>query len=305
VPRWLEAHGIALDVDEEDTGIVYLSRFYKLHDDADLPDTTGPIGGDLGYLKYGVFLGDNRTYSVTLALRTGDDELRALVLDPDTFDKAARTLPATATWTEADRATAITPVEAMGGLVNRRVRYTDAYGTPFVLGLHAVGDAHTCTNPLYGRGCSLAMVQADLLAQAMTAHANDALARGRMYEAACASEVLPWYRASVQQDRVNREQAEREKAIAAGTLDPDGASGDPAQFAQDVMRQGLMPAVRSDPEVFRSFIRTFNLLTTPDAMLTDAAVFGQILSAYQDRDNRPPEPVLGPPRREMLVALSP
>ena len=185
----------------------------------------------------------------------------------------------------------------MGGLVNRRVRYTDADGTPFVLGLHAVGDAHTCTNPLYGRGCSLAMVQADLLAQAMTAHPDDALERGRMYEAACTSEVLPWYRASVQQDRVNREQAEREKAIAAGTLDPDDASGDPAQFAQDVMRQGLMPAVRTDPAVFRAFIRTFNLLTTPDAMLTDAEVFGRVLEAYQDRDNRPPEPVARPPTR--------
>jgi 2-polyprenyl-6-methoxyphenol hydroxylase-like FAD-dependent oxidoreductase len=275
-----------------------------LRDDAELPETTGPIGGDLGYLKYGIFLGDNRTYSVTLAVRTDDNELRAMLLDPDTFDHAARTLPATATWTEADRATAITPVEVMGGLVNRRVRYTDDEGTPIVLGLHAVGDAHTCTNPLYGRGCSLAMVQADLLARATNAHPDDALERGRMYEAACASEVLPWYRASVQQDRANREQAQREKAIAAGTLDPGDASNDPAQVAQDVMRQGLMPAVRTDPQVFRAFIRTFNLLTTPDAMLTDAEVFGRILEAYQDRDNRPPEPVLGPSRQEMLLELS-
>ena len=35
-----------------------------------------------------------------------------------------------------------------------------------VLGLHAVGDSHTCTNPLYGRGCSLALVQALRLADA-------------------------------------------------------------------------------------------------------------------------------------------
>jgi 2-polyprenyl-6-methoxyphenol hydroxylase-like FAD-dependent oxidoreductase len=304
LPRWLDARGVTLDADEEDTGILYLSRFYRLRDDAELPETTGPIGGDLGYLKYGIFLGDNRTYSVTLAVRTDDNELRAMLLDPDTFDHAARTLPATATWTEADRATAITPVEVMGGLVNRRVRYTDDEGTPIVLGLHAVGDAHTCTNPLYGRGCSLAMVQADLLARATNAHPDDALERGRMYEAACASEVLPWYRASVQQDRANREQAQREKAIAAGTLDPGDASNDPAQVAQDVMRQGLMPAVRTDPQVFRAFIRTFNLLTTPDAMLTDAEVFGRILEAYQDRDNRPPEPVLGPSRQEMLLELS-
>ncbi len=294
VPRWFGDLGLDLAVDEEDTGIVYLSRFYRLHNDAELPEASGPIGGDLGYLKYGVFQGDNRTFSVTLAVRTGDHELRSMLLDPVTFDRAARALPATATWAEAERADAITPVEVMGGLVNRRTRFTDDEGNPFVLGMHAVGDAHTCTNPLYGRGCSLAMVQADLLAHAMRAHPDDALERARSYEAACDREILPWYRAAVHQDRLNREQAERER---------QGATSDPAQFAQDVMRDGLMPAVRTDPEVFRAFIRTFNLLTTPDAMLTDADVFGRVLAAYQDRDNRPPEPVLGPPREEMLAAL--
>ena len=176
---------------------------------------------------------------------------------------------------------------------------------PSCLGLHAVGDAHTCTNPLYGRGCSLAMVQADLLAEAVRTHPDDALERARVYEASCDREVLPWYHPSVHQDRANRDQAEREKAIAAGTIDPDAPNTDPAQFAQDVMREGLMPAVRTDPDVFRAFIRAFNLLTTPDAMLTDAVVFGRVLEAYQDRENRPPEPVLGPPRREMLAALAP
>jgi 2-polyprenyl-6-methoxyphenol hydroxylase-like FAD-dependent oxidoreductase len=297
VPRWLDAHGVELASEEEDTGIVYLSRFYELHADADLPETNGPIGGDLGYLKYGVFLGDNRTYSVTLAVQNDDDELRRMLLDPDTFDRAARTLPATAVWAEAGRADAITPVEVMGGLLNRRVRYVDEEGEPLVLGLHAVGDAHTCTNPLYGRGCSLAMVQADLLAIATREHGDDAVARARAYEAACAREVLPWYRASVHQDRLNRERAARE---ASGEEAP---TDDPAEFAQQVMRDGLMPAVRTDPEVFRAFIRTFNLLTTPDAMLTDGEVFGRVLAAFQDRDNRPPEPVLGPPRTEMLEAL--
>jgi 2-polyprenyl-6-methoxyphenol hydroxylase-like FAD-dependent oxidoreductase len=295
VPRWFRELGVDLTVDEEDTGIVYLSRFYRLYPDAELPETTGPIGGDLGYLKYGVFLGDNRTYSVTLAVRTGDDELRSMLLDPVTFDRAARTLPATATWAEAERADAITPVEVMGGLVNRRTRFTDGEGDPLVHGLHAVGDAHTCTNPLYGRGCSLAMVQADLLADAILDHPVDPLERARRYEASCDRDILPWYRAAVHQDRLDRERADREAA---------DASSDPAQFAQDVLREGLMPAVRTDPEVFRAFVRTFNLLTTPDAMMTDPDVFGRVLAAYQDRANRPPEPPLGPPRAEMLEALA-
>jgi flavin-dependent dehydrogenase len=73
----------------------------------------------------------------------------------------------------------------MTGLLNRIRTFTRADGTPSVLGFHAVGDAHTCTNPLYGRGCSLAMVQAVLLADATAAHPNDAQARALAYEAAC------------------------------------------------------------------------------------------------------------------------
>jgi 2-polyprenyl-6-methoxyphenol hydroxylase-like FAD-dependent oxidoreductase len=306
VPRWLDAIGVNLDETHEDTGIVYLSRFYRLADDAEFPDAAGPIGGDLGYLKYGVFQGDNRTFSVTLAVRTHDDELRARLLHPDTFDLAATNLAATSAWVDPARASAITEVHVMGGLLNRHIRFTDDSGEPLVHGLHAVGDAHTCTNPLYGRGCSLAMVQAHLLAEAARAHPTDAAARGRVYEAASAEVVEPWYRAAVNQDRMARAQAARE--AAAETAPDSSASGeagdDPGAFMREVLRDGLLPAVRTDPTVFRAFIRTFNLLVEPDAMLTDQAVFAKVLEVYQDRDSRPPEPVLGPPRSEMLAALS-
>ena len=69
----------------DDTGIVYYSRFYRLRDGAEYPERTGPIGGDLGYLKYGVFVGDNGTFSVTLATPTDDDVLRLLheLIGPD------------------------------------------------------------------------------------------------------------------------------------------------------------------------------------------------------------------------------
>ena len=83
----------------------------------------------------------------------------------------------------------------------------------------------------------------------------------------------------------------------------DAAGDDPAAFMQEVMREGLLPAVRSDAWVFRSFIPAFNLLDPPDAMLTDADVFTKVLTAYQDREHRPPQPSLGPPRVDMLAIL--
>ena len=90
VPRLLGQIGAEVTGDSEDIGIVYLSRFYRLAPGAEAPASEGPIGGDLGYLKYAVFLGDNRTFSVTLAVPTDDDELRSLLLDPPTFDRAGR-----------------------------------------------------------------------------------------------------------------------------------------------------------------------------------------------------------------------
>jgi 2-polyprenyl-6-methoxyphenol hydroxylase-like FAD-dependent oxidoreductase len=309
IPRWLGAIGVEVDEVDEDTGIVYLSRFYRLAEGAEFPHAAGPIGGDLGYLKYGVFQGDNRTFSITLAVRTHDDELRGLLLDPEGFGRAAQALPATTEWVASARAAPITPVHVMGGLLNRHIDFVDDSGEPRVLGFHAVGDAHTCTNPLYGRGCSLAMVQAHLLAQAAVDHPADAAARGRRYEAACAQIVTPWYRAAVDQDRMARRQAEHEAAQAtrrsASDGDDDGEAGDdPGAFVREVLRDGLLPAVRTDATVFRSFIRTFNLLVPPDSMLTDPDVFGRVLAVYQDRDNRPAEPRLGPPRREMLAELT-
>jgi 2-polyprenyl-6-methoxyphenol hydroxylase-like FAD-dependent oxidoreductase len=319
VPRWLSDVGIELDIREEDTGIVYLSRFYKLHEGVEPPVSEGPIGGDLGYLKYAVFAGDNHTHSVTFAVRTDDADMRSRLLDPDTFDRAARVLPATSAWVQPERAEAITPVHVMGGLLNRRIRYADPDGTPRILGLHAVGDAHTCTNPLYGRGCSLAMVQAGLLADALRAEPLDADARARAFEAASAREIEPWYKASVAQDRAARKRAAEEKAAARSETDPpltiDAAPTDVAEFggdpdvesqpdfAAELLRDGLLPAVGIDAVVFRAFIRSFNLLSSPDELMNDADVIGRVLTVFQDRDNRPPPPPLGPPRAEMLEQL--
>ena len=167
VADWLAEIG-ARPVTEtvEDTGIVYASRFYRLLPDAEVPPRTGPIGGDLGYVKYGTFVGDNRTFSITLAVPTGDDELRRRLADPVAFDAAARSLPATAPWLDG-RAEPITPeVHMMAGLLNKWSDYV-VDGEPAAIGLVPVGDAVLCTNPLYGRGCSTAYWSAQLLAQAI------------------------------------------------------------------------------------------------------------------------------------------
>ncbi|MGI9578908.1 MAG: NAD(P)/FAD-dependent oxidoreductase, partial [Microthrixaceae bacterium] len=286
VPALFGALGVELAESEEDTGIIYLSRCYRLRDGADYPSQLGPIGGDLGYLKYGVFQGDDRTFSITLATNTGDTELRNLLLDEDTFTEAAKALPATTSHV-GGRAEPITGVEVMGGLINRRREFT-VDGMPLVTGVHAVGDAHTATNPLYGRGCSLAMAQAGLLTEALAE--PDPLDAAQHYEAACRREILPWHSAAVAQDRMN-------KAASA-------ANNTQAEFARSILREGLFPAMREDPVVLRAFLRMFNLLEPPDSLMGNADVVGRVMTAYQNRDSRPPEAPLGPDRQQLVATLS-
>ena len=76
ISGWLADVGAApVFEEEEDTGIVYFSRFYRLCGGEE-PVMEGPIGADLGYLKFAVFRGDNGTFSVTLAVANDDTELR-------------------------------------------------------------------------------------------------------------------------------------------------------------------------------------------------------------------------------------
>ena len=301
VPEWLvEIRAVEIPEEVEDTGIVYFSRFYKLRDGCEYPGSSGLIGGDLGYLKYGVFVGDNRTFSVTLAVSTEDGELRRALGVPAAFETAARHLTVTAPWLDG-RAEPITPiVHVMAGLLNRWRDYV-IDGEPVAVGIVPVGDAILCTNPLYGRGCTTAFWGAHLLAEAIDASPNDVEQIARSYDAAVRAEIRPWYEASVEQDGEARRVA---AALLAGE-DPDADSDDPRTFVRMLLRDGLAPALRRDPVVLRSFMRTLNMLAPPNAMATDPDVGARILAIWEDRDNREPEPALGPKQRGDFVELLP
>jgi hypothetical protein len=111
------------------------------------------------------------------------------------------------------------------------------------------------------------------------------------FAAATETEIEPWYDAAIAQDRHDREPAR---------VEDDGAW----VGVGEVMRDGLLPAARHDANVFRAFMRTFNLLDPPDAMLRDPKVVLGVMAAWQDRANRPPPPRLGPDRGELLQLLA-
>jgi 2-polyprenyl-6-methoxyphenol hydroxylase-like FAD-dependent oxidoreductase len=333
VPRWLGDLGVAVPTDEHQTRLIYLTRWYRLP--AGQPvDTTGRLFGDLGYLRYLVVPGDGGTLSATLAVESRDTELRAQLLDGDSFDRAVRRLPGPDQFFTPGPVEPLGPVRPMAGLVNRLRRFTDAAGQPLVTGFHAVGDAHTCTNPLYGRGCALALVQAGLLLDALAAYPTDHVARVAAYEAGSTREVEPWFHASVQMDqlrdtveaRAARRRARAASAAMAVVAGPAGNTGNGAAAARPAAVPGdggkdgnrsddegrtagsspaailgrIMVEGGSDPIIGRAIIRLLNLLCLPQDLLADPELVARVGPLLAGPPQAPPEPE-GPSLAELLA----
>jgi len=306
LPRWLAAIGAdPVEEQQEECGIFYCSRFYRLRPGASPPAQQGVVGADLGYMKFGIFPGDSGLFSITLAASLDDPPMRAILREAP-FEAAARALPATREWTLPARSEPVTEVRAMAKLVNRRRRFVrDA--RPLALGVYAIGDAAVCTNPLYGRGCALAFVHAFALADVLAEAASDERGAALAFDEVTRRELEPWYRAARDQDREARELADLEARAGQCAPTPPPRTGevvDPKAFLRSVFRDGLLPALRSDIVVVRAFLRVFNLLDPPDAMLQDPDVVGRVVHAWRERDQRAPEPLPGPERNAMLDLLA-
>jgi 2-polyprenyl-6-methoxyphenol hydroxylase-like FAD-dependent oxidoreductase len=301
LPAWLEEVGLPAPREEASPcGIFYCSRFYRLRPGVAPPERETTIGADLGYLKYAIFHGDSRIFSITLAADPEDRAMRA-VLREGPFERVTRVLPPMAPWVDPAVSEPITGVFGMDGLRNVR-RHFVADGRPLLRGLVAIGDAAIHSNPLYGRGCTLAFVHAAALADAVAAHGDDLEALALALDAATEREIVPWYQLAVTQDR---EAAAWARQLREGSAPkPRDASGavDPRAYLRDLLLRGLVPALRLDATVLRAFLRRFNLLDPPGDLMRDPALLGRVLAVYQRRHERV-EPELGPDREAMLRLL--
>jgi len=300
--RWLEALGRPpLREESEPCGIFYSSRFYRLRDGVEPPVMQGAIGADLGYMKYGIFPGDDRIFSVTLAASPDDPVLRS-VLRPEAFEAAARALPAVAAWTDPAVSEPITRVHGMGKLRNT-LRHFFEEGRPRALGVLPLGDSVVHTNPINGRGCTLAWIQARGLGEAWARHAGDPAALADAARRTLEREILPWYQAGLAQDRDAREvdALQREGRDPYRTQREDGTV-DPKGWMRSLVRDGLVAGLREDIVLLRAFMRVFNLLEPPADLMKDPQLMQRVLAAHQRRDVRRREP-LGPSRHEMVEHL--
>ncbi len=298
---WLGDRGARFETEDDDAEIVYYTRHYKLLPGVEEParDSRNPSAGDLGYIKFGVFPGDNGHFAVIICLPNQETELREAIKDGELYDKICHSIPGLARWVSPSTAEATTSSFGFGD-IHAVWHHSVVDEQPAALNFFSVGDAALRTNPLYGRGCSTGIIHAHLLAR-LIKEIKDPVERALTFDAWTEQELRPIFKASLSEDRrgIKRAKAIFEDRELENTR---GIKG----WLESSMGEAINRASREQIHVLRGAMRTFNLLEKPGDFLKDWRTRITLLR-YMLRGrkyNAAVRHVRGPKRQEMLDILS-
>jgi 2-polyprenyl-6-methoxyphenol hydroxylase-like FAD-dependent oxidoreductase len=279
-PGWPRADGSPTD-----SGAIYYCRYFELADGIEHMDA--PLlnpRGDLGYMGFNTFRGDNRTYAVIVLAPAADRELRVLRHEQAWMAACAAIRPLDA-MTSVDYGRPITDVMPMGGLMN-----VDRTGDPGVRSLVAVGDALCHTDPAYAYGVSFSFAHAQALACACSDGADDI---GEGHRAAVGDEARERHRLACETD------AARSRHWSGERLDIGHRDGCYPLFS-------FLAAVATAPHddlILRRTVRRIGLLDRTAVFDEDTEVHDRIEATFARLTETPPDRP-GPPRDELLARLT-
>ncbi|MFD7665023.1 FAD-dependent oxidoreductase [Streptomyces sp. NPDC059788] len=281
---WLAAAGVPLADDvHAPSGVSAYTRFYRLRT-RELPTPLNrghAVGNIWGHYAGVLHPEDNDIFSVCVGALPGDRELSAL-REPETFDAVSRATPGLAPWLADGVGEPASPVHAITCPPNT-LRGTASTRQRPVAGLFAVGDAACVTNPLFGRGVSLALTHAFQLADLLTEIPEPGTAQSRAAARAAERLYLPWFRHAAESDRARIAQW---RAAVNGTPPP----ARPAATGQPGMAD-VVAAARTDGVVWRALERVLMGLSTPAEALGDEKIVLRVQQAdasYRDTEEPPP-----------------
>ena len=269
-----------------DSGAIYYCRYFELAEGEEHLDA--PIlnpRGDLGYMGFNTFRGDNRTFAVILLSPAADHDLRVLRHER-AWEAACAAISPLDVMTSAEHARPITGVMPMGGLMN-----VDRTGDPLVPGIVAAGDAFCHTDPAFAYGLSFALAHAHALARA-SAEAPDVDAIVERYRAQAGPEARERHTLACATG------AARSLRWSGADVDIARRDGSYPLFSF----VGALAAAPHDDTVLRRTIRRIGLLDRTSVFDEDDALHARIESVLSGLAARPPSP-LGPPRDELLARL--
>lgn len=283
---WLAAAGIPLAPDRTSaTTMRIYSRFYRrLGQTATL--NRGNAAGVLGdHYASVLHPGDSRSFSVAIGVLPEDSSLTSL-RQVGSFTAAARVTPGVMDWLGPEMSTPtseIRPITCPPNLLR-----TLAIEQQPVAGLFPVGDAACVTNPMYGRGISLACTQAFLLADLLE-EVPEPGEKQTVEAARIAAELLqPWFDQSTvdDHDRIARWRA--------------AISGEPAPPTPTVTTMRMVAgAAAHDAIVWRGLIRVLMGLRQPAEVFGDPDFAGRVRDVLAANSPRP----MSPSRAELLAAV--
>lgn len=284
-PGWPRAAGAPTD-----TGAVYYCRYFRLCDGVEHLDG-GPLNplnprGDLGYMGFNTFRGDNRTYAVILLAPSTDRELRALRHEPAWMAACSGMKPLDV-MTSSDYGRPITDVMPMGGLMN-----VSRTGGPGVGGVVALGDALCHTDPAFAWGLSLALAHAQALARA-AGHGPEVDPVVARYYDEVVSEADERHRVACEIDEA------RSGRWSGEPIDPSTRDGNYPLFAFST----ALAASRQDDLVLRRTIRRIGLLDRTHVFDEDADLHDRIETIFARLMETPP-PAPGPSRNALIAAIA-
>ncbi|HKU43733.1 MAG TPA: hypothetical protein VJR89_36490, partial [Polyangiales bacterium] len=289
LPDLLRAQGAKIDVIEKPSGFVYACRHYRL----DNPSSSPPRedgGGNLDYLGYATFYAEHGHYSLTFGVPVEETELAQAISRADGFETLCEKLPVLRLWTR--RSSPTTKVLGAGRFENRWVQYRSRSG-PELLGYFAVGDSHIETNPMYGRGCASAFVQAHVLG-AVLAETQDESRRSRAYYERTRGLLWPYFQLAVATDSMYHARARL-------------ARGLPVSFAERLLNHlyesAWLPATYSSALMAREFLKSVQMREGSGVGTRLLVMFHLARAWWATLLGRKTRPLLVPPRAEFLRGL--
>ncbi len=290
---WLAEEGVPQPEDLVHRSLITgYARFYRLRASG-LP---GPLNRDNAagtlYDGYAAFLhpADNDTFSISFGVLPDDEALRVL-RDPAAFEAAAAVVPYFRPWLAEGVSDPIGDVRVMPFADNTlRGAAVDPEQQP-VHGLFRVGDAACVTNPLYGRGVSLGLTSAYLLADVLRRHPVVGQEQSRAAAAAADAHLRPWFEwsARTDQDRIG---------LWNHTVH---AVAPPARPDDDVSTSHMGLAATRDPVVWRFMARAQMSLPPASDGPSPGELRDRVLRACRDI-GAVPRPA--PDRAGLLAALA-
>ncbi|MFE4974797.1 FAD-dependent oxidoreductase [Kitasatospora sp. NPDC056651] len=250
------------------------TRYYRLNAaDGALP---GPLnrgnaaGGIWDHYAAVVHPADNGVFAISIGAPTSDPPTDAL-REPAALTAAARLSPHVGAWADERVATPLTPVRAMTTPPNLLRSTATVDGRP-VLGLFPIGDAVCVTDPLYGRGMSLALAHAfrtaDLLDDGPATEADRSEAAARLADTL----LRPWFDQAVH-DSLARGRLWQARAEGSTPTPPV-----PAVPGRPAMGE-VAAAAATDATVWRGLVRMLMTLSTPAEVLDDDAFRARVRAA--------------------------